>query len=156
MTYGKLRQFRRDRLYASDRDRIGGLIEMLKKSRVADDQQSCATCYNAAQLGGSPNNKTNQGKNWDHGHSTKGASAQKISPTKQQATASKYNDSSHYNNGQVMTQISAIYAKRSRSILNQFGQTNIGAHVHVNHVTHAHHAPAHPVANASNNHLSPN
>ena len=38
-----------------------------------------------------------------------------------QATASKYNDNSHYNNGQVMTQISAIYAKRSRSILNQFG-----------------------------------
>lgn len=29
-----------------------------------------------------------------------------------------------------MTQISAIYAKRSRSILNQFGQTNIGAHNH--------------------------
>ena len=29
-----------------------------------------------------------------------------------------------------MTQISAIYAKRSRSILNQFGQTNIGNHNH--------------------------
>ena len=45
-----------------------------------------------------------------------------------------------------MTQISAIYAKRSRSILNQFGQTNVGAHVHVNHA----------VAHISNsNHLSP-
>ena len=103
------------------------------------------------QGSGSPN-KTNQGKNWDHGHSTKGTSAQKISPTKQQATASKYNDNSHYNNGQVMTQISAIYAKRSRSILNQFGQTNIGAHVHVNHVGHGNHG----VHGSNNNHLSPN
>ncbi len=37
MTYGKLRQFRRDRLYASDRDRIGALTDILKKSRVPDD-----------------------------------------------------------------------------------------------------------------------
>ena len=51
-----------------------------------------------------------------------------------------------------MTQISAIYAKRSRSILNQFGQTNIGAHVHVNHVAHGNHA----VHSSNNNHLSPN
>ena len=29
-----------------------------------------------------------------------------------------------------MTQISAIYAKRSRSILNQFGQSNINQHGH--------------------------
>lgn len=95
MTYGKLRQFRRDRLYASDRDRIGALTDILKKSRVPDDQQQCHQCYQVVQSG-SPN-KTNQGKNWDH--STKGTSAQKISPTKQQATASKYNDNSHYNNG---------------------------------------------------------
>ena len=40
MTYGKLRQFRRDRLYASDRDRIQNLIEALKKTRVSDDQQN--------------------------------------------------------------------------------------------------------------------
>lgn len=38
MTYGKLRQFRRDRLYASDRDRIGTLTDMLKRSRVPDEQ----------------------------------------------------------------------------------------------------------------------
>gem|GEM_PF-3278172 len=38
MTYGKMRQFRRDRLYASDRDRQINLGDMLKKSRIADDQ----------------------------------------------------------------------------------------------------------------------
>ena len=41
MTYGKLRQFRRDRLYASDRDRIGALTDMLRRSRVHDEQQHC-------------------------------------------------------------------------------------------------------------------
>jgi hypothetical protein len=38
MTYGKLRQFRRDRLYASDRERIISLTDILKKSRINDDQ----------------------------------------------------------------------------------------------------------------------
>ena len=37
MTKGKLRQFRRDRLYANDRDRMMNLTDMLKKSRVIDD-----------------------------------------------------------------------------------------------------------------------
>ena len=37
MTYGKLRQFRIDRLYASDRERIISLTEILKKSRINDD-----------------------------------------------------------------------------------------------------------------------
>ena len=37
MTYGKLRQYRRDRLYANDRDRIGNMTDYLKKTRVADD-----------------------------------------------------------------------------------------------------------------------
>ena len=45
MTYGKMRQFRRDRLYANDRDRMCNLADMLKKNRVIDDQQSCATCF---------------------------------------------------------------------------------------------------------------
>lgn len=47
-----------------------------------------------------------------------------------------------------MTQISAIYAKRSRSILNQFGQTNIQVH----------NQPHHPARENSNNNnfLSPN
>jgi len=36
MTMGKLRQFRRDRLYASDRERGQNLVDMLKKNRVAD------------------------------------------------------------------------------------------------------------------------
>ena len=40
MTYGKMRQFRRDRLYASDRERLGNLGDMLKKSRIPDDQQA--------------------------------------------------------------------------------------------------------------------
>jgi len=44
MTYAKLRQFRRDRLYTSDRDRLGTLTDMLKKSRVADDLQACHQC----------------------------------------------------------------------------------------------------------------
>ena len=39
MTQGKLRAFRRDRLYASDRDRMANLTDLLKKSRVNDDQQ---------------------------------------------------------------------------------------------------------------------
>ena len=80
MTYGKLRQFRRDRLYASDRDRINNLTEHLKKTRVSDDQQNAAA-FNGGAMG-SPN-KTNASKNWDHhGHSTKGTSAAKVSPNK--------------------------------------------------------------------------
>jgi len=116
MTYGKMRQFRRDRLYANDRDRMASLGDILKKSRIADDQQNCQTCFGGAYYGylGSPN-KTSQGKNWDHGH-TKGSSPQKTSPTKAVQSTSK--NESHANNGQVMTQISAIYSKRSRSILN--------------------------------------
>ena len=38
MTYGKLKQFKRDRLYASDRDRLAYLTDMLKKTRITDDQ----------------------------------------------------------------------------------------------------------------------
>lgn len=45
MTYGKMRTFRRDRLYMSDRERINNLNGMLKSNRVIDDQQSCATFY---------------------------------------------------------------------------------------------------------------
>jgi hypothetical protein len=37
MTYGKLKQFRRDRLYASDRDRIIAFNDILKKNRINDD-----------------------------------------------------------------------------------------------------------------------
>jgi len=37
MTYGKMKQFRRDRLYMSDRDRVDFLNNHLKKVRVADD-----------------------------------------------------------------------------------------------------------------------
>jgi hypothetical protein len=47
-----------------------------------------------------------------------------------------------------MTQISAIYAKRSRSILNQFGQTNHGAQ--------AHHIYGPTPGAANNNYLNPN
>lgn len=78
------------------------MIEALKKTRVSDDQQNASNFNN----GHSSPNKTNASKNWDHhGHSTKGTSAAKVSPNKNQ---------------QVMTQISNIYNKRSRSILNQF------------------------------------
>ena len=119
MTYGKLRQFRRDRLYHSDRDRMGFLTDYLKKIRVNDDQN----VYNVGNYngyGGSPN-RTGQGKN----DPNRGTSPSKISPNKTANTSNKQvADNSHSNNGQVMTQISAIYAKRSRSILNQFGQTN--------------------------------
>jgi hypothetical protein len=37
MTLGKLSQFKKDRLYASDRERIISLIEILKKNRIIDD-----------------------------------------------------------------------------------------------------------------------
>jgi hypothetical protein len=57
-----------------------------------------------------------------------GNSPSKVSPTKTGGAGNgpKFNDSAHTGNGQVMTQISAIYAKRSRSILNEFGGTNAG------------------------------
>jgi hypothetical protein len=41
MTQGKMRQFRRDRLFASDRDRLGFFNVLLKQNRIADDQQNC-------------------------------------------------------------------------------------------------------------------
>lgn len=119
---------------------------MLRRNRVADDQQNCNQCNPTG--GHSSPNKTSQGKNWDHAHGTKSGSPQKVSPTKQGA-GTKFTDSSHTNNGQVMTQISAIYAKRSRSILNQFGQTNHGAQAH--HI----YGPTTNVA-VNNNYLNPN
>lgn len=88
MTYGKLRQFRRDRLYASDRERVQNLTDMLKKNRVADGLQNCNQCFHAALDTGSPN-KTGQNKNWDHSHA-KGNSTQKISPTKTAAAQKGY------------------------------------------------------------------
>ena len=92
----------------------------------------CATCFGHGNYGTA--NRTAGGKNITDGH--KGSSPSKISPTKTNNTqGTKFNDSSHTNNGQVMTQISAIYAKRSRSILNQFGQSNIGQHAHGAHGT---------------------
>lgn len=134
MTYGKLKLFRRDRLYASDRERLNAYSELLKKNRINDDQQMCATCfggnYGTAHRTGGKNNT-------DH----KGSSPSKISPTKTTNNqGTKFNESSHSNNGQVMTQISAIYAKRSRSILNQFGQSNV-QHAHNNQ----HHGTSNPV-----------
>lgn len=41
MTHGKMKQFKRDRLYASDRDRLQFHGDMLRRNRVADDQQNC-------------------------------------------------------------------------------------------------------------------
>ena len=75
-----------------------------------DDQQSCATGFINSY--NSPN-KNGMNKNFDKN------SPSKISPNKQVQGTGKHTDGS--NNGQVMTQISAIYAKRSKSILNQFG-----------------------------------
>lgn len=37
ITQGKMRQFRRDRLYASDRDRLTSFNVLLKQNRIADD-----------------------------------------------------------------------------------------------------------------------
>jgi len=48
-----------------------------------------------------------------------------------------------------MTQISAIYAKRSRSILNEFGVTNAGAKHHAAVINHNSQNPIH--VNPSNN-----
>jgi hypothetical protein len=105
----------------------------------------CATCFGHGNYGTA--NRTAGGKNNTDGH--KGVSPSKISPTKTSNTqGTKFNDSSHTNNGQVMTQISAIYAKRSRSILNQFGQSNIGQHAHGAHGTSN---PVHINANSNIN-----
>ena len=105
-----MKMFRKDRLHQSDRDRFTFLTENLKKNRVIDDQNIYNIGANPARAG---NSKDANGRV---------VSPSKISPNKQGTQNSKQlTDSSHSNNGQVMTQISAIYAKRSRSILNQFG-----------------------------------
>jgi hypothetical protein len=79
MTQGKMRQFRRDRLYASDRDRLGFFNGLLKQNRIADDMQNCTICN---PTGPNNANKTGGGKNWEHNHNNKNSPA-KISPTKQ-------------------------------------------------------------------------
>lgn len=117
-----MKQFRKDRLHTSDRERIQYLTDFLKRIRVHDDQQVCTSCYGgcyASNYGTSPN-RTGQGKSWSPDHPKGGSSPTKISPSKTSGATGqgKFSDSSHTNNGQVMTQISAIYAKRSRSILN--------------------------------------
>ena len=68
-----------------------------------------------SQFGYSPNKRGN--------NDTNRGSPSKISPNKTAGgtNSKQFTDNSHSNNGQVMTQISAIYNKRSRSILNQFG-----------------------------------
>jgi hypothetical protein len=58
MTQGKLRAFRRDRLYASDRDRMANLTDLLKKSRVNDDQQHPSIFINLGM--NSPNKAINK------------------------------------------------------------------------------------------------
>ena len=73
MTKGKLRQFRRDRLYANDRDRLVHLTDTLKKSRIIDDQQ-----YAIYNLGMSPN------KNSKNHNDNKAAANSKASPNKNQ------------------------------------------------------------------------
>lgn len=120
MTYGKLRQFRRDRLYMSDRERVGGLTEFLKRARITDDQQNCETCLKNGAINVLPSKQLTN-KNLE-----KGISPNKSSPNKTMQNRASNADHGHSgnNNGQVMTQISAIYSKRSRSILNQFGQSN--------------------------------
>ena len=37
MTYGKLKMYRRDRLYATDRERVINLNECLKQVRITDE-----------------------------------------------------------------------------------------------------------------------
>lgn len=37
MTYGRLKMFRRDRLFASDKERITNLVECLKNVRTTDE-----------------------------------------------------------------------------------------------------------------------
>jgi hypothetical protein len=96
MTQGKMRQFRRDRLYASDRERLAHFNILLKTNRISDDQQNCVHC-NPSLGNDGKGSKTNGGKNWDHNHN-KGGSPSKISPTKQ-SQGTKFNDSSHTNNG---------------------------------------------------------
>ena len=80
ITQGKMRQFRRDRLYASDRDRLLFFNQLLKQNRIADDQQNCAVC-NPNATGSGANTKGTAGKNYDHNHN-KGGSPSKISPNK--------------------------------------------------------------------------
>ena len=74
-----MKQFKKDRLYASDRDRLDNLAQSLKKNRVIDDQQSSATYFLNTGYG-SPN-KTTQGKNF--GPDGNKSSPSKISPNKQ-------------------------------------------------------------------------
>jgi len=92
MTYGKLRQFRRDRLYANDRERMQYLIDVMKKNRIPDDQQQSYSHFFGTGLGASPN-KTNQGKNWEKNQNTN-----KISPSKNPTGQKGLTDNTH-NNG---------------------------------------------------------
>lgn len=107
MTYGKMKTFRKDRLYASDRDRGNTLEATLKKMRINDDQQNYNSQFGNPHYGGSPN-RTGFAK----GAESKGPGTSKVSPNKTSGpNSTKYNDNSHAAGGQVMTQISAIYAK---------------------------------------------
>jgi hypothetical protein len=94
MTYGKLKQYRRDRLYTSDKDRVNGLIELLKKARIPDNQQSCQTC----QLNGTFNvvNSPNRG---GVRNNEKAASPNKPSPNRNPIGVAKQGESAHSNNG---------------------------------------------------------
>ena len=51
MTSGKIKAFRKDRLYHNDRERMNYLAEYLRKVRVQDDQN----VYNVGNLHGHPN-----------------------------------------------------------------------------------------------------
>ena len=62
LTYGKLKQFRRDRLIQSDRDRMAFLNDALRKNRIIDDQNVYNVGYQ--NYGTSPN-RTGKGKNFD-------------------------------------------------------------------------------------------
>eukprot|EP00347_Sterkiella_histriomuscorum_P020422 403337867 len=119
MTLFKMRQFKRDRLQASDKDRINSLQDMLKKVRYSEQQ--------VVQM------QTEQ--QVYHNNQSKFAGAQ-LSP--RQGSPSINQKQSGQNNNpfsissnqqtsqqQVMTQITAICNKRSRSTNNQGGIINV-------------------------------
>jgi len=86
MTYGRMKQFRRDRMFTSDRERFTFLIDHLKKVRIIDDQ-------NINSIGISPA----RGGTLKKDDNNRTGSPSKVSPIKTAGTGIKLNEGAHTN-----------------------------------------------------------
>lgn len=119
MTLNKMKQFKKDRLQTNDRERMLQLSDLLKKVRQNENQivQQCPEPSSPAKLAANPT-----------------ISPRGISPSspikQQQITRTGFNfiqiqkGENPQQQQQIMTQITSIVNKRSRSTNNQAGNTN--------------------------------